>query len=106
MSDKIMSTEMLTPAYRTLSFTCKSSPPGLDLSDSPPTGRPGGLSYGDIACIEIGTARRFLSPARGAGGRGPGTRDAPRGALGRDLQRSWDGTASLFYRYSPIPQGE
>ena len=54
---------------------------------------------GAIARIENGTAR-------GAGRQGPGTRDAPKGALGSDLQRNWGGTPALFYRYSPSPQGE
>ena len=50
--------------------------------------RPGGLSYRDIACTETGRARRFLLTVRGVVGRGPGTRDAPRGALGKDLHRN------------------
>ena len=69
--------------------------------------RPGGLSYPDIARIKTGRARRFLVPARGAGGQGPGTRAAPRGALSSDLQRSWGDTPSLFYlHFVQPPRGD
>ena len=64
-----------------------------------------GFPTRDLARIETGRARRFFCPARGASGQGPSTREAPRGSLGSDLQRNWGGTPSLFYRYSPSPQG-